>query len=479
MATEVKMKSKTSSKSKKDRPDPKRDRHRIDIAPVFPDPPGEHGIPAELWERGTDAPMESICGEDDSQPVEQYDGTLGVTTQFVMDHERPVGQLQWNSNLAQIYTNPGNVSNVRWCTGTLITNDLFLTAGHCFDQTGGGWSRPKANGTNTIIPPSEIATNMHVNFNYQVDANGNLKQEQSYPILELVEYRINGLDFAVARLGGNPGATWGTTPISAVNPAIGDMLCIIQHPQGLPKRIEAGPASDVANNNIYYDDIDTQGGSSGSGILNEHGRICGVHTNGGCHLPNIGNNRGLQIEAIIAASPTVSGLLQPKFKFADDGVIFKILDDSVFKWFNDGNPVFKKIDDVKAAGYDKHAASDGYHWGFDPVVNPAVLYGGARPTVNPTMNPTVNPGAMRPAMNAGGFNPAAMAGYAGAMAGYAGAGPQTAGPRPAPNQPTGLQQSTCGPQGAAPFVLATPHHSNAWMNPGPNTPPAGPAGRGY
>jgi hypothetical protein len=75
--------------------------------------------------------LESQCGAaDDSQPVEQYDGTLGVTTAFVNNNQRPVGQLQWNDNLASIYTNPGNVSGVRWCTGTLITNDLFLTAGH-------------------------------------------------------------------------------------------------------------------------------------------------------------------------------------------------------------------------------------------------------------------------------------------------------------------------------------------------------------
>lgn len=86
--------------------------------------------------------LESICGAtDDSQPVEQYGGTLGVTTTFVAAHQSPVGQLQWNNNLAALYTSPGNVSGVRWCTGTLISNDLFLSAGHCFDQNGGGWAR--------------------------------------------------------------------------------------------------------------------------------------------------------------------------------------------------------------------------------------------------------------------------------------------------------------------------------------------------
>ena len=89
--------------------------------------------------------IESQCGAtDDSQAVEQYNGTLGVSAAFVAAHERPVGQLQWNDNLAAIYTNPGNVSGVRWCTGALISPNLFLSAGHCFDQTGGGWQRPRS-----------------------------------------------------------------------------------------------------------------------------------------------------------------------------------------------------------------------------------------------------------------------------------------------------------------------------------------------
>ena len=45
--------------------------------------------------------LETICGAtDDSQDVELYDGTLGVSTAFVASRERPVGQVAWNSNLA-------------------------------------------------------------------------------------------------------------------------------------------------------------------------------------------------------------------------------------------------------------------------------------------------------------------------------------------------------------------------------------------
>ena len=49
--------------------------------------------------------LRSICGAtDDSQEVEQYDGTLGVTVAFVNAHERPVVQVQWNSDLAATFT---------------------------------------------------------------------------------------------------------------------------------------------------------------------------------------------------------------------------------------------------------------------------------------------------------------------------------------------------------------------------------------
>lgn len=262
--------------------------------------------------------LETICGAtDDSQAVEQYDGTLGVTVPFVNGHQRPVGQLQWNDNLASIYSNPGTVSGVRWCTGTLISNDLFLAAGHCFDQTGGGWIRPNDNTSGSIIPSSEIATNMHINFNYQVDPSGTLRTEQSFPVLELVEYRLGSLDFAIVRLGGNPGAIFGTTAISSTDASEDDMVCIIGHPAGVPKRIEAGPVTDLHDSRIGYNDIDTLGGNSGSGIVRaSDGRIVGVHTNGGCSRNDPSNdsshNHGVRITSMIAQSATLQALTTSK-----------------------------------------------------------------------------------------------------------------------------------------------------------------------
>jgi V8-like Glu-specific endopeptidase len=286
--------------------------------------------------------LEDICGvTDDSQPVEQYDGTLGVNVAFVNEHQGPVGQLQWNDNLASIYTNPGVVSGIRWCSGTLISDDLFLTAGHCFHQNFNG---PLQNGTSNPILPPEIATNMHVNFNYQVDSAGNLQLEQSFPISELVEHELGGLDYAIVRLVGNPGLTFGTTKVSTKDAIPGQMICIIGHPAGEPKRIEAGPVSLFQGDSIYYNDIDTLGGNSGSGLLlAQNGYLVGVHTNGGCDIPSVGYNHGVRISSLIAVSPTLQALSfkfisDVKFKFGYGGATSKFADDIgliIDKPFND------------------------------------------------------------------------------------------------------------------------------------------------
>jgi V8-like Glu-specific endopeptidase len=251
---------------------------------------------------------ETICGlRDESQHVELYDGTLGVSVNFVRTFSPQVGQLQWLDNLQSNFPGPnesaGNVSGVRWGSGALIGDNLFITAGHCFDRSGGGWVRPKRNGV--TISEAEIATLMRVNFDYQLNGETNqLRPGDSYPVERLLEFRLGQLDYAIVQLGANAqgevaGRKYGTMTVADGDlTAEGAMLCVIQHPNGKPKMIEAGPLLRNEGGVVLYDDIDTLGGSSGSAVLNgESGEVIGVHTNGGCTAFS-GANVGVAVGAI-------------------------------------------------------------------------------------------------------------------------------------------------------------------------------------
>jgi len=153
---------------------------------------------------------------------------------------------------------------------------------------------------------------MHVNFNFQRDPSGNLRAERQFAITQLLEHRLGGLDYAIVRLAGNPGDVFGTTLLSSRDAAVGEMSALIGHPAGLPKQIEAGLITAVQGNQIRYNDTDTLGGNSGSGVLlGADGTIAGVHTNGGCAgtNPETGFNFGQRIRALQAVSPILNNLV--------------------------------------------------------------------------------------------------------------------------------------------------------------------------
>lgn len=262
---------------------------------------------------------ESICGrEDDSQPVEFYDGALGVSKEFVTKFSRSVGQLQWKYQFDKRFNEPnnsaGNVRGVRWCTGTLISKDLFLTAGHCFDQDANGWKLPSISGR--VISSEQLATLMKVNFNYQIDANTNRIRTDTidFPVISLLEYRLGGLDYAIIKLGTNsdgkyPGEIFDFVSIETNDFNIGTISGIIQHPQGRPKVIEAGPISILNLPFIGYHDIDTQGGSSGAPVISSvSNKIIGVHVLGGCDPHHENYNSATSMKSILFYSPIAKEL---------------------------------------------------------------------------------------------------------------------------------------------------------------------------
>ena len=215
----------------------------------------------------------TICGPtDDSQFVNSYTGTLGVSTTYVQTHKGSKAALETTATAS---------SSAKYCSGSLISSNLFLTAGHCVDSTTIGdyvaFNYERAAGSTTLL------TQTHV----RVDA--------------IVEDDVGGVDYAILRLAGTPGATWGTTPVAAADPATGATIAIIGHPNRQPKMIEAGSVASFSGNYLRYGNVDTLGGSSGSGVLNSSGQLVGVHTNGGCTATG-GTNSGIRISRIRAVS---------------------------------------------------------------------------------------------------------------------------------------------------------------------------------
>lgn len=231
-----------------------------------------------------DAAVSSICGPNNLQQVNSYDGSLGQPVDFVVKHKGAVAALAQGTP---------DSSSRKFCTGTMISKDLFLTAAHCVDAT---------------------ITQKYAVFNYETAANSaNLLPQEHFKVAEIVEDGNNGLDYAILRIEGEPGLKYGFTGIRAVLPPNGHTLSIIQHPKGQAKQFEAGPMSGVQGNYMLYSDLDTEPGSSGSGVLDQEGMLVGVHTNGGCFSGG-GSNRGVKMTDILAASPVVQSLNQARLR---------------------------------------------------------------------------------------------------------------------------------------------------------------------
>ncbi len=226
----------------------------------------------------------SQCGAAwDVQNVENYDGTLGVSTAFVARHQARVG----------FHVGVG-------CSGTLISDDLFLSAGHC-----------------------NYAVGHSVRFNYQNAPDGSARPTRDFTVSAVVEQEnANGWDYAIVRLNGSPGRTYGHANIAAIDAPVGSNVTIIQHPASVPKVVHAGPVLDYVSGNWFRHQVDTTGGTSGSGILDNNGELVGVHTSAGCSTTApINGNFGMRMSQLVPHSPTLQVLSRSKLLWWNPGAL--------------------------------------------------------------------------------------------------------------------------------------------------------------
>ena len=233
--------------------------------------------------------------------VVDYKGNEGISIANLNQRANAVGMLKFKASFGSF--KPNNLVNAERCSGTLIANNLFLTAAHCLFSDGNAPWPKNANGS--VLTPFESARLMEVRFNYKLGLNGAPLVSQDFKVSEVVDFYFGDLDYAVLKLEGTPGLTYGITPLSKQTPSSRQALFMIHHPEGEPQKISFGTSNGMQTVSevmqlirLVYDDVDTTYVSSGAGVLNSNGALVAIH-NGGHYVNNMPHNYGTSIAQII------------------------------------------------------------------------------------------------------------------------------------------------------------------------------------
>lgn len=195
------------------------------------------------------APL-STWGVDEKRHVAEYSDSP-----IIAGAERPVAKLLFLKGGAP-----------RVCTGFLIGQNELMTNHHCVNDQ--------------AICNSVIAI-----FGYQLRQDGRLDFGEQYECAKVDPAKMDFvLDYAVLEMRGNPGIKWGALELASADPEKNQALFIVQHPAGQPKQISqvncgalGVPVEGRGTATDFTHTCDTVGGSSGSPVFDQAGRVIGLH----------------------------------------------------------------------------------------------------------------------------------------------------------------------------------------------------------
>jgi V8-like Glu-specific endopeptidase len=168
------------------------------------------------------------------------------------------------------------------CSGTLIDNDLVLTAGHC-------------------VSTAADCANRRFVFNYYLTAADTLRTvttEDIFGCASVVARKQGPVDYAVVRLDRPATPRFSPAPLSTGNAALarGQNVAVIGSGSGIPFKLDSGGSvRDPRSGTLDYfvATTDTFGGNSGSGVYETNGyTVAGILArgdtdyvdNGGCNV---------------------------------------------------------------------------------------------------------------------------------------------------------------------------------------------------
>lgn len=162
------------------------------------------------------------------------------------------------------------------CSGTLVGEDLFLTAGHC-------------------LPEGTRAADLEVHFEF-VSGNEVFRDDLTYGVKAILQQSNHyGGDFAQLRLEARPrngidyplpGLRFGFLPLRTTGtPAAGDQLTAVHHASRAPQQAYSGRVSDVYPGSVTVflgAGVDLFPGASGAALVDAAGFVVAVadHQNG-------------------------------------------------------------------------------------------------------------------------------------------------------------------------------------------------------